>query len=412
VCVRESDGVRYWKRPGKEGPGWSATTGYCHGADGAELLRVFSSNASPFEEGKAYGKFRAYALLHHGGDYQAAARELASKGYGASCPHHPPPQGQKRWGQLLTPVPASQLHTLCATEHIDWTVQGIVARAMNTLFAGRAKDAGKTTFWSYLMPLWEEGGWFCHLEVKPAKVLWISEEAPMHWEARRKRLRIGDWVRFHCLPFKRGKPSGRDWGRYLDEVAAYCEDEKITVVGWDTITHLSPVRNENDNAEVAAALMPLAQLQDIGVANLLLHHFGWGAERSRGASEYEAFVDFIFNYQDLGKQHPRRRLLDGKGRCEPLPFQLTVELAEDKSGFSAVDSPAEVSAWEKVDAILPMSEPGWSAEEIHARLPAGTRLAEHTIKNKIKAEASMRGWARTGGGKSGDPYRYYKPNRN
>jgi hypothetical protein len=85
-----------WRRPGKE-RGWSATTGYCHGKDGADLLRVFSSNAAPFEDGCAYGKFRALALLEHGGDYSACARRLALEGYGSPGPqlrarHNLPPR--------------------------------------------------------------------------------------------------------------------------------------------------------------------------------------------------------------------------------------------------------------------------------------------------------------------------------
>jgi putative DNA primase/helicase len=75
-------GERRWRRAGKS-RGWSATTGHCRGEDGAELLYVFSSNAAPFEDGKAYGKFRAYAVLNHGGDLSAAADELARQGYGS-----------------------------------------------------------------------------------------------------------------------------------------------------------------------------------------------------------------------------------------------------------------------------------------------------------------------------------------
>src|SRR5262245_8603428 len=42
-------GVVYWRRTGKETSGYSTTTGYCKGKDGADLLAVFSSNALPFE---------------------------------------------------------------------------------------------------------------------------------------------------------------------------------------------------------------------------------------------------------------------------------------------------------------------------------------------------------------------------
>lgn len=72
-----------WKRPGKESPGCSATTGVCKSSSsGRDLLRIFSSSAHPFESGKAYGKFRAYAMLNHAGNLSAAARELKAKGYG------------------------------------------------------------------------------------------------------------------------------------------------------------------------------------------------------------------------------------------------------------------------------------------------------------------------------------------
>jgi putative DNA primase/helicase len=81
--VGESAGKVRWRRPGKEGPAWSATTG-CRAKDGGhELLYVFSSNARPFEPQKAYSKFASYALLHHACDFSAAARELARLGFGS-----------------------------------------------------------------------------------------------------------------------------------------------------------------------------------------------------------------------------------------------------------------------------------------------------------------------------------------
>jgi putative DNA primase/helicase len=72
----------YWRRPGKD-VGHSATTGYCTGDDDADLLYVFSSNADPFEADTAYGKFHAYALLYHDGDFSKAAAALRRLGFGA-----------------------------------------------------------------------------------------------------------------------------------------------------------------------------------------------------------------------------------------------------------------------------------------------------------------------------------------
>lgn len=78
------DSVFYWRRPGKTEPGWSATTGKCKGLNGEELFRVFSSNAHPFEDGHAYGKFRTFALLNYGGNLSEAARALSRQGFGTN----------------------------------------------------------------------------------------------------------------------------------------------------------------------------------------------------------------------------------------------------------------------------------------------------------------------------------------
>jgi Bifunctional DNA primase/polymerase, N-terminal len=86
---RGGDGSDQWCRPGKK-EGTSATTNF----GGSDLLYVFSSNASPFDEMTAYTKFHAYTLLNHSGDHSAAARALARLGYGP---------GRKKSGQREAP---------------------------------------------------------------------------------------------------------------------------------------------------------------------------------------------------------------------------------------------------------------------------------------------------------------------
>ena len=66
-----------WRRPGKK-QGISATWNY----DGSGKFYVFSTNASPFDSETGYSPFAVYALLEAGGDFDAAARELAQAGYG------------------------------------------------------------------------------------------------------------------------------------------------------------------------------------------------------------------------------------------------------------------------------------------------------------------------------------------
>ena len=72
----------YWQRPGKDGDGISATTGYCKNQKSGELFFCFSSNGAPFEECVGYSKFGTYALLNHNDDFVAAAKALNAKGWG------------------------------------------------------------------------------------------------------------------------------------------------------------------------------------------------------------------------------------------------------------------------------------------------------------------------------------------
>jgi DNA-binding transcriptional ArsR family regulator len=71
------DDEEQWQRPDKAAPGISATTNY----KSSGLFYVFSTNTM-FEVNRGYSKFSVYAILNHNGDFQAAARELAGKGYG------------------------------------------------------------------------------------------------------------------------------------------------------------------------------------------------------------------------------------------------------------------------------------------------------------------------------------------
>jgi hypothetical protein len=84
--VHENGEIIHLRRPGKE-DGVSATIGYCRSERAGPKLYVFSTNAAPFAEKKSYSKFEAYTLLNHGGDFKAAARELARQGYGEQAHH-------------------------------------------------------------------------------------------------------------------------------------------------------------------------------------------------------------------------------------------------------------------------------------------------------------------------------------
>jgi hypothetical protein len=138
---------RRWRRPGKE-TGWSATTGVCFSKkNGWELLKVFSTNADPFEPGPGYSKFAAYALVQHGGDFKAAAQKLYDLGFGTrreeqsgqkakgAAPRYEPDTGE---GLITTPL------STIRPEPVRWEVDGLIPTGKIALVAGDGGH-GKTT---------------------------------------------------------------------------------------------------------------------------------------------------------------------------------------------------------------------------------------------------------------------------
>lgn len=72
-------GEDYWTRPGKPvRDGTSATTNF----EGSDVLKVFTSNASPLVQDATYNKFHYLAVTRFQGDHAAATRWLVEQGYG------------------------------------------------------------------------------------------------------------------------------------------------------------------------------------------------------------------------------------------------------------------------------------------------------------------------------------------
>lgn len=115
--------TEYWRRPGKDN-GISATING-QGVN-PDRLYVFTSSTI-FEPQKSYSKFQAYAILEHGGDFAAAARQLGADGYGDQNTNVP-----------IRLVPNSERGT---TIHTDWPSSPALTSAV---YHGLAGDIVRT----------------------------------------------------------------------------------------------------------------------------------------------------------------------------------------------------------------------------------------------------------------------------
>ncbi|UCG11481.1 MAG: bifunctional DNA primase/polymerase [Deltaproteobacteria bacterium] len=144
--VKRNGQYDYWRRPGKD-------RGHSASIIEGNIFYVFSSNAYPFESFTGYSKFAVYTLLEHGGDYSAAAKELAQQGYGdkPTPQQSTPPEEHPAWAnnQTSRPPQKNQLFSLdqiadCFKQDIKWAWREHIPADMSTMFSGREGD-GKTT---------------------------------------------------------------------------------------------------------------------------------------------------------------------------------------------------------------------------------------------------------------------------
>lgn len=129
-------GRQHWYRRGAGRPGWTSATITPDG----QFLYVFST-ATDLPVEKGLSKWRAYAFLHHSGDFSAAAADLRDKGYGS----------QDKAGVVIhgrpiargTGLPPPTFYRADALERMEipspkMIVPGIVLVGLNML-AGKAK---------------------------------------------------------------------------------------------------------------------------------------------------------------------------------------------------------------------------------------------------------------------------------
>jgi hypothetical protein len=314
-------------------------------------------------------------------------------------------------------IPASQLVAAVHTE--EWLWKGYMAKGGITLFSALWK-IGKTVLLAHGLKALGKGGQFCGQDIAPGRALIVTEESQALWAGRRDKLSLGDWCEFVIQPFAQ-KPSVNDWARFINGLAKSLSDNPADLVVFDPLTHLWPVRDENNASEVTAALMPLRLLNKETGCNLtLVHHLrksdGDQATGSRGSGALAAFVDTILEmrrYEVGGKD--RRRVLTAHGRYDDTPAEIVVELSEDGTSYSAGGTKVESKIEDAIAIILkmlPTTAPGMTRKEIADQWPEEATMPRTEAFGKALEHGITVGfWQRSGEGIKNDPHRYYRTPR-
>jgi AAA domain-containing protein/bifunctional DNA primase/polymerase-like protein len=170
AMVSNFSAQQYWRRPGKD-QGHSAVLHL-----DTDLFVPFSSS-TPFPVTEVgYGKFSAYAWLHHGGDFSAAAVALKRQGY-----------GEAREERVWTPPPARGMRGSELFDH-DWPpietlpILGepgmVMERGSNLLYA--YPKTGKTEVVCELLHEWV---------ALDKEIVYLTEEPLGFWKPRLHRFK-------------------------------------------------------------------------------------------------------------------------------------------------------------------------------------------------------------------------------
>jgi len=335
----------------------------------------------------------------------------------------PPPDDSREYGppgQELAagpvfpePVLCSELKAIDATN--AWLLHGYVMDRSTTLLSALWKS-GKTTFVAHLLRAFGGGvDMFCGRVVLPSNVLVVTEEPASRWARRRDDLGLGDHLRFLVRPFK-AKPAIAEWLMFINFIAEHMKANETHLVVFDTLSALWPVADENDAAQVQAALTPLHQINEMA-ALLLVHHVrksdGAEATASRGSGALPAFVDTIVELRrhDPQDKSSRKRVLTGYGRWDETPAELVIELDQDAKEYrDCGDRQQDRLHTVKgiIRGVLPRERPGMAYADLRCEDHWPDRVpTKATILDALDSGFGEGLWIRDGNGKKGSPFTYW-----
>lgn len=344
-------------RPGKD-KGISATL------YDSRTLHVFSSNAAPFEMDASYSAFAVYALLEHGGDFQAAARELGRQGYGDQTREKP--EGQERMAQepavdpseprTESPKPGGIIRAVLTTEQFmgietpprRYHLEGWLKEASLGMVNGQT-GIGKTGWVDGILDKVSRGvgfgPWGCE---SPAPVLMLDGEMSIQDKRERIELsRLDDerecpfYLYSDAYAFQLGLSRARltDEG-WRDEMKGLLLDLGVKLWAVDNIASLAPGLDENAKKDWDPINGWLIDLRFAGISTMLLHHDN-KAGGQRGTSARTDNLDYVIQLKQPADYTPedgaRFIVHFNKARVEnrylPLIADTEFQLKQEPSGL-------------------------------------------------------------------------------
>lgn len=325
------------------------------------------------------------------------------------------PRSGKHWIKFLGEL-------IGKNSDVSWIWEGYIARGHISTLTGLWKS-GKTTLVVHLLKALEWGpkelsssAEFCGRPVTSTKALIVSEQSEENWIQYRDEMTLdGQHHAVYCRPFL-GRPKREEWESLIDTVVEEIRARKFDLVIFDSLPNLWGVIDENDAAQVIAALQPLHRVTREGAGVLLIMHpsktHQTEGRATRGTGAIGGFVDILVEFRryEPERQEDTRRVLTTYTRLDTIP-ETVINWAKDR-GYFVEGSKAETSRHDRVLAarqLLPSEPPGLTIEEILSNWPTNgiPKPGERTLREDLTHATEQKLVERTGEGVRGNPHRYF-----
>jgi hypothetical protein len=301
---------------------------------------------------------------------------------------------------------------------LSWLWHGYLARGKITALISPPKS-GKTTLASLLLARFGQGGELAGLAVTPGRAFVVSEEAVADWDARCRRLAMGQNVQFLCRPFRGRRPTDDQWLSLVASVEALHRREGLDLVVIDPLATLLPGYAEACAPKMLDSLLPLQALANLGPAVWLMHHPAKGkradCQAGRGSSALPGFADIVMEMSCFrrARSRDRRRRICAYSRYVQTPRHLIIELNVDGADYivrtDATGIPL-VQSWPEVHDILDSAMEKLSQQEILEQWRGDGDAPDRSTLSRWLKRATQQGViCRTGDGCRGDGFRYWLP---
>jgi hypothetical protein len=278
---------------------------------------------------------------------------------------------------------------------------------------GKIKSSGKTTFATHMCRAILDARDFMGRPTRRSPIVYLSEQSPASFREALRRADLLDRDDFSALLWH--DTIGTPWPAIVRAARAEAARIGARVLVVDTLGQFAGVKGDAEN-NAGAALEAVAPLQEAaavdGLAVAILRHERKGGgevgDSGRGSSAFAGAVDVVLRLRrPEGAARPGVRVLESLSRFDQTPDTLVIELTD--AGYVALGDTEAVAAEEARTAVL-MAAP---SNEDDAMREADLLLAadvKRTVgQGAIREHLDAGRLCRTGEGKRGDPFRYWRP---